>query len=193
MNRTDRHLLAACLLGTILAAAPTSASDRRPPDECGDPAKVSQSYRYLPGTVIEVIDGDTLVVDLHKLNFDEEDAFDRLVEPALGKTTVQLVNIEAPAAPDPWADEAREHLSSTLLGKAIEVMISPHQEPGAPMNVMIELRDGHDLDEGVALLELGLARYRDFGPYALDWWLECKYQRAEERAREAKHGLWGDM
>ncbi len=56
--------------------------------------------------------------------------------------------------------------------------------------VRILLQGGHPIDENVEQLEQGLARFRYFGSYALDSWMTCHYERAQERARKAKIGVW---
>ncbi len=51
---------------------------------------------------------------------------------------------------------------------------------------------GHPVDENVEQLEQGLASFRYFGPHALDSWMRCHYEQAQERARKAKLGVWAN-
>ena len=164
--------------------------DERRPDECGDPRQISQGYRVYESTVIEVVDGDTLVVDT--LGYGSEWEAVAETSPSRGMTTVQLVCVDAPPMTEPIGTEAKNRLSARLLGKKVAVWISPYQEGGAPLNVMISLQGGHLIDENVEQLEQGLARFRYFGPYAIDSWMRCHYEQAEERAQKAKRGIWAN-
>ncbi len=51
----------------------------RPPDECGDPQLISQSYEGYDGTMVEIVDGDTLVVDIHGWEIEDERLSARLL------------------------------------------------------------------------------------------------------------------
>ncbi len=136
----------------------------------------------------EVVDGDTLVVDIHV----REIEFDGVTytSPRSGETTVQLACLAAPPVTEPIGMESKERLSARLLGREVVVEISPYQEEETPLNVMILLEGGHPIDENVEQLEKGLARYRFLGRSALDFWHRCHYERAQERARRAKIGVW---
>ncbi len=162
----------------------------RLPDECGDPRRSSQSYEGYDGTVVEVVDGDTLVIDIHirEIEFDGV----TYTSPRSGETTVQLACLDTPPVTEPIGIESKERLSARLLGKEVTVEISPYQEEGTPLNVMIFLQGGHPIDENVEQLEQGLARYRYFGRHALDFWERCHYERAQERAQKAKIGVWAN-
>jgi endonuclease YncB( thermonuclease family) len=39
-------------------------------------------------------------------------------------------------------------------------------------------------------LAAGLATYRDFGSYAVDWYTECTLRRAQEEAKGGHRGVW---
>ncbi len=162
----------------------------RPPDECGDPRLSSQSYEGYEGTVVEVVDGDTLVVDIRI----REIEFDGVTYTSArrGETTVQLACLGAPPVTEPIGIESKERLSARLLGKEVAVGISPYQEEGTPLNVKIFLQGGHPIDENVEQLEQGLARFRYFGSYAIDSWMTCHYERAQGRAQKAKIGVWAN-
>ncbi len=160
----------------------------RPPDECGDPKLISQSYDGYDGTVVEVVDGDTLVVDIRGWEIEEEGV--TYTSSQSGETTVQLVCLDAPPVTEAIGIESKERLSARLLGKVVDLWISPYQEEGTPLNVWILLQGGHPIDENVEQLEQGLARFRYFGSHAIDSWMTCHYERAQERARKAKIGVW---
>ncbi len=180
-----------CVVLLLCFIAGETAGERgreRPPDECGDPRRISQSYKVYEGTVVKVVDGDTLVVDIRGREIEFEGV--TYTSSLSGRTTVQLVCLDAPPLTEPIGIESKQRLSARLLGKQVTVWISPYQEDGAPLNVMVLLQGGHPIDENVEQLEQGLARFRYFGPHALDSWMRCQYERAQERAQKAKIGVW---
>ena len=152
----------------------------RPPDECGDPARVSQSYALARGKVVEVAGGDRIAVDFPAGPY----------QPLEGRETLRLVDIEAPALDQPVGQESKARLEKRLLGRQVDIWLSPYQEVGKPVNVMVYRKGEYDVDENRGQLEAGMARFIDQGPYAVDSWLGCHYERAEQRAKAAHRGLW---
>jgi endonuclease YncB( thermonuclease family) len=39
-------------------------------------------------------------------------------------------------------------------------------------------------------IESGFATYHRQAPYAVDWYVDCRLQRAESLAQEARRGVW---
>jgi endonuclease YncB( thermonuclease family) len=78
-----------------------------------------------------------------------------------------------------------------LLGRSVEVMFSPVQEDRKPINAMIRVEHGDDLDENRGQIKAGMARSVEQGDYDVDWWTRCHYDKAEERAKAAGRGVWG--
>jgi hypothetical protein len=76
-------------------------------------------------------------------------------------------------------------LAARLLGHNVEIVPSPYQD-GRGVVALVHLR----VDQSVAQLEAGLASYSYFGPYALDWYRECVYKRAQHAARSGQRGIW---
>lgn len=190
MKSRGAWLLSFLLLCFCVSETAGEGDVERPPDECGDPRLISQGYRVEEGTVVEVVDGDTLVVDIHGQESELELVAD--TSPRSGKTTVQLVCVDAPPMTEPIGMESKERLSVRLLRKKVALLISPYQEERTPLNVMLLLQGGHPIAENVEQLEQGLARFRYFGPYAIDSWMRCHYERAEERAQNEKRGVWSN-
>lgn len=156
------------------------ALDIRPPDECGDPAMISQGYALAWGKVVEVVSGDRIAVDFPAEPYQTLD----------GVKTLRLVDIEAPALDQPLGQESKARLEERLLGREVQVWLSPYQEEGEPVNVMVYRKGEHDIDENRGQLEAGMARFVEQGDYSVDWWLSCHYERAEQRAKAARLGLW---
>jgi endonuclease YncB( thermonuclease family) len=171
-------LFLASLAGSEPMSPSAMAADPvlRPPDECGDPRLISQAYEFRTGTVVSVSTGDTAMVEV------------RGGERA-GRTTVRLVEIDAPRD-SRSAAAAREELVKAILGKEVQVMVSPVQKPTMPLTVMITVAGAPGIDVAEQLLAKGLVKYRHFGAFAIDWWLECHYKRAEARAKAAGLGVW---
>ena len=158
----------------------------RPPDECGDPRMISQAYELRIGTVVSVSEGDTAVVEIRPL----------ILPGGLliggeraGRTTVRLVGIDAPRG-SRSAATAREELAKAILGKEVQVLVSPVQKPTMPLTVMLTVAGAPGIDVAEQLLAKGLVKYRYFGAYAIDWWLRCHYTHAEARAKAAGLGVW---
>jgi len=167
-------------------AADPHGSVLRPPDECGDPRMISQAYEGRVGTVVSVSTGDTAVVEIRPLILPGG----RLVGgERAGRTTVRLVAIDAPRG-SPSAATAREELAKAILGKEVQIDISPVQKPTMPLTVMLTVGGAPGIDVAEQLLAKGLVKYRDFGAYAIDWWLRCHYKLAESRAKAAGLGVW---
>lgn len=84
--------------------SPTTASD----DPCGDPVTISQSYGFLSGRVIEVVDGGTFKLLIGKRK----------------TKTVDLIGIKAPRLTDEVGKESREHMSALISNKPVTIYFS---------------------------------------------------------------------
>ena len=134
----------------------------------GSPAAGNQ----IPGRVLRVIDGDSLVLDVRG-----------------GLYQIDLAGIDAPELNQPWGHTAGDHLRR-LLGGAF-VVVDTQATRGSQLLGAIRFKDR---DIGLQLIDAGLAwslysKEPDRGgpiatphPYAL----------AEREARDARRGLWSD-
>jgi endonuclease YncB( thermonuclease family) len=52
------------------------------------------------------------------------------------------------------------------------------------------VRISHVKDAGLATIESGMARYQEPSAYEMSKYAECLYKNAQDKAREAKRGLW---
>jgi hypothetical protein len=166
------------LLITVLAIGPQSNGVATERDPCGDPKMVSQAYSSFHGTVRRVIDPVTLMVEIA-----EQKGF----APFPGCTqspcvvAVRLVNLRPPSEAM-LVETSQRSLSIETLAKEVSLDISPVQ--GTPGVTNARVTSG-DRDINLTQLEGGFASYESFGPYALDWYLECKHKQAQDRAQEA--------
>ena len=158
----------------------------RAADECGDPRAISQAYESFRGTVLEVTEGDTIVVKIEPL-FPALPDLKALERP--NPTTIQLVSIDAPRGSGAAAHRARAELASMVLGKNVAILVSPVQNTKSSLAGMVDVAD---VDVAKELLAKGLVKYRYGGPYAIDWWMECHYKLAETHAKAARVGIWAE-
>lgn len=184
------------LFASLLAAAAPGISQPAPPeDPCGNAILVSQAYMALQGTVVGVIDPVTLLVEVRDVPLLFHPDKDKAVALCAGKPCkVRLVNLDPPLNPGLAALAKRNLLRALGASKRVNLSISPVQNTPGTVNALVDpehYKKGswlYGLNE--AQLEAGLAAYRDFGPYAADWYIDCKLHRAEDRARQARRGLW---
>ena len=167
----------------VLAAAPLPAA-KRPPDPCGDPAKTGQPYLSYTGTVRQILDPVTLLVDVNKVPAGNQ-PFPGC--PAKGcSAKVRLVNLDAPT------DSGVANTAQTMLFKATRsrqliLALSSVQDASGITNVL--LYDGtRSINQ--QQLTAGYATYRPFGPNAIDGYVECKLKRGEDQAKRAGRGVW---
>ena len=145
---------------------------------------VSQMYRAYEGTVLEVIDSVTLLISVAPSPSDSQHFPGCSQEPC--RVRVRLVDLEAPSAAE-IAVEAQRSLAAATLSDTVTLWISPFQKDASITNVLV-YRGTESVNR--RQLESGLATFSDFGPYAVDWYLQCDFRRAQEKARQAKRGLW---
>lgn len=128
----------------------------------------------IPGyhTVIEVIDGDTI-----KVNVDEK------VE------TVRLIGIDAPELPnDCFAQEAKSKAQSVLSGRQIKLKADKSQDNRDRYSRLLRyviLEDGTNFNR--LMVTEGYAReYTFIVPYVL----QAEFKKAQATAKKNNLGLW---
>lgn len=126
----------------------------------------------LDGTVVKVHDGDTITVD-----------------PGRGeRLVVRLQGIDAPELSQAFGREARQHLTSLLLGQRVQIHWKKKDRHGRLVGKV--LLAGRDVDR--ELLLAGFAWH--FKRYEQEQSAEDRlaYQAAETDARAERAGLWRD-
>jgi endonuclease YncB( thermonuclease family) len=177
-----RFLVLGLLVATACAMqAPPPPKVKPSADPCGDARTVNQGYEGLTGKIVGVEDAVTLLVAVDNRYLPPS------FKPALycspAGCRVRLVNLDAPAI---HSAEASSKLGA-LVKKRVGLSISPVQSTDGALNALVDV-DLRDLNE--EQLAAGLATYRDFGPYAVDWYVECRLKRAQEKAKVDHHGVW---
>src|SRR5262245_3001134 len=102
-----------------------------PRDPCGDPMMVSQAYSAVFGTVRDVGDSVTIVVDL------DEQPTGSFSVPLCSRNgcIVRLVNLLPPNISTTGA-LGKEHLAGLCKGKRVELLVSPYQDIPGVLNAM---------------------------------------------------------
>ena len=149
-------------------------------DPCGDPLMESMLWHAVEGKVIDVLDGDTVVMKSNG---------DRLL--------VELVGIESPSLNKPFGMRAQLLLERLVKDKDISVLVNPSDWGSGwgrptPKKILgvVHVEKPIILDVNLELIRAGLARHKNAQSYKMSDYTECQYVKAEEKAREAKHGLW---
>ncbi len=136
-------------------------------EECGSPLVESMLWMSVEGTVIKVIDGDSIIL----LTKDNE------------RKRVNLVAIDSSAA----KDFGRRLLSRLVLNRIVSVLVNPSD---IKRRTIVGVVHGQEKDVNRELLEAGAARFREPAAYSVSDYTACGYRIVERKAREAKKGLW---
>lgn len=132
----------------------------------------TSSADELTGRIVSVADGDTVT----------------LLDANLRQHKIRLSGIDAPERRQPFGNRSRLHLGALVFGRQVTADC-PKTDRYKRAVCRLEV-DG--VDANLAQLEAGMAWHykayaREQSP--TDRW---RYAKAEDRAREARHGLWGD-
>ncbi len=133
--------------------------------------QTSSAYE-LTGRIVSVADGDTVT----------------LLDANLQQHKLRLSGIDAPEKRQPFGNRSRLHLGALVFGRQVRADC-PKTDRYKRAVCRLEV-DG--IDANLAQVEAGMAWHykaytREQSP--ADRW---RYAKAEDRAREARHGLWAD-
>ena len=134
---------------------------------CGDPTVESISFTQFSGKVVEIVDGDTVVIK------------------SKGKRRiVNLVTVDASSN----NSEAQKFLSKKILKKNIFFSISYNSKKDDTQvfaDIFYE-----DISVNRSMLTTGIARYKEPENYTFSNYKACVYQQLEEIAKKEKIGIW---
>lgn len=169
-------------------------------DGCGNPAFESQSYGRRKGKVIRITDSNQLIVkvtnsinvryDKHEENGDDES---KLIEPQTFK--VFLVGIDNSFN----QTEVRKFLTENILNQQVRIIGNTknswktQKDSSQKLNAAVWLLgDNEDINDiSEYLLENGIARFKNFQLTNLvPMRTKCELERAEEKAKREKLGIW---
>lgn len=120
-------------------------------------------------SAVEVIDGDTIEVDL-----------------AGGRETVRIIGVNAPERGECLADEATGRLRELVAGADIELVADESDRDQYGRLLRYVESDGTDV--GAELVRAGLALAREYPP---DTARSHDYELAQQTAEDADAGMWG--
>ncbi len=95
------------------------------------------------------------------------------------------VNLVAVDAGDDPNNLARNFLSELVLNQPVRVMANKTDSETVVGVVKLDLKDVNR-----AMLEAGVVKHRSPEAYAVSAYTNCVYTKVEEKAREAKKGIW---
>jgi len=127
----------------------------------------SAADRLLSGTVLRVLDGDSLIIDVRGAQY-----------------PVELADIDAPELNQPWGRAARDWLGQALTGRFVVVRSSDVSPDGHIRGRLLFKNQ----DPGTTLLYQGLA----WCVPQPDGKAVSEYRDAQTDARTARRGLWSE-
>jgi endonuclease YncB( thermonuclease family) len=136
-------------------------------NECGNPEVESMLWLPIEGTVVKIIDGDS-------------------VKLRINNGQLRIVNLVAIDA-SPAKEVARGLLSQMVLNRKVDVLVNPSKSRVHTLVGVLEL-DGKDVNS--ELLKAGAVKYQAPPPYSVSNYTACGYRIVERIAREAKKGMW---
>lgn len=174
MSRNSRtsYIKIIAILGALTLAGVILAVSVRTTEHT--PAAASAST----GTVVAVVDGDTIDVDLDE-----------------GKQRIRVIGIDTPEiareagkTSDCYAEEARTFLDELLYGRTVELRSDPSQDNIDKYGRL--LRHVYIDGQNAAHEALSAGMGREY-TYSAPYEGQADYQAAEEAARGGQLGLWG--
>ena len=132
----------------------------------------SASAAALTGRIVSIVDGDTVT----------------LLDANLQQHKIRLSGIDAPEKRQPFGNRSRLHLGALVFGRQVTADC-PKTDRYKRAVCRIEV-DG--IDANLAQLEAGMAWH--YKAYAREQRApdRRRYAQAEDRARDARQGLWAD-
>lgn len=120
-------------------------------------------------SVVDVIDGDTIEVEL-----------------AGGRETVRIIGVNAPERGECLADEATRRLRELVAGADVELVAD--QSDRDQYGRLLRYVESGGTDVGAELVRAGLALAREYPP---DTARSHDYEAAQQTAEDAGAGMWG--
>lgn len=167
-------------------------------DGCGSQGAESQTYDYREGKVIKITSSNDLIVNVtHSNARDDEREKDnnesKLIAPQVFR--VFLVGIEKGFN----KEDINKFLTEKILNQEVRVIGNTknswkiEKDDSRELSAVVWLlSDSEDFDDiSEYLLENGIAKYKPFESANLvSIVMPCRLQKAEERAKEEKLGIW---
>ena len=136
-------------------------------NECGNPEVESMLWLSIEGTVVRIIDGDS-------------------VKLRTNNGQLRIVNLVAIDA-SPAKEVARGLLSEMVLNRKVHVLVDPSK---SRVRTLVGVLHLGVKDVNSELLKAGAVKYQTPAPYSVSNYTACGYRIVERIAREAKKGMW---
>ena len=149
-----------------------SAQDSKPlrfeyEKECGDPTVESMSWMSIHGKVVEVLNGEAIIV----LMANNE------------RKRISLAGVNSGSTM-----AARALLINLILNREVSVLVNPSNIDAKEVTGVVHLQSR---DINLELIKEGAARYQAPRPYSMSSYTACVYRIAEKQTREYGTGTWG--
>lgn len=148
-------------------------------DGCGNPLVESQSYESREGKITKIINANTIIFEQSVLNGNKEKA----------THTIELAGIDSSKN----RTKIIEFLKKHILNQEVLVTGNLRNKSDKKLKGLVFVASEDDDIDWINdnLLELGIARYKKFSSnYLVPYNKPCQLEKAEERAKEAKLGIW---
>ncbi|GEM_PF-6167923 len=147
-------------------------------EECGSQVTESQTYNHRWGKVTKIIDGNTITVEVNKVDG---------IEINNSPLNVDLVGIDT----NTNEEEAKKFLTENLLNETVTVIGNIRRDNFFAIVQGKEKTSGKIIEVNRYLLENGIVKFKPFSSgYLVPHRTPCVYQKVEEKARKEKLGLW---
>jgi len=148
--------------------APSSSTSESTTTTSASPETDSPAPTAAGARVVEVVDGDTISVEL-----------------AGAQESVRLIGINAPERGECLSGEATERLRDLVAGKSVELVVD--QTDRDQYGRLLRHVEVAGVDVGAELVRSGLALARDYPP---DTTRSDEYAAAQRAAEDAGVGMW---
>jgi endonuclease YncB( thermonuclease family) len=148
-------------------------------DDCGDTAYESQRYDQRKGKIIKIPGANKVLFNQTSVDGNKEK----------NEFTIELVGIDA----EQNNAAVEKALQDILLKQTVEITGNLRNDSDKTFGGVVRLIDSKEnIDEvNIYLLESGIAKYKPFESANLvSMVMPCRLQKAEERAKTAKVGIW---
>jgi endonuclease YncB( thermonuclease family) len=157
-------------------------------DPCADVLFVDSCFiATYQGKVVEVLDGQTVVIILKKENSLGQSNLKARDLVNGEKVRLRLAGISAPTLKEKYAEESKQNLEKLLLNRMVRVTAFCSYIDGKEgWRAAVEYKN---LDAGIEQIKSGFARY-DGSTVDVQEYRRCHYELAEKKAKSDGKGIW---
>jgi endonuclease YncB( thermonuclease family) len=171
-RNNPRALITWIIAGMLLLSVACSRPTKQPNQDSGRPTANAPGQQTLSGRVVRIADGDTITV----------------LDASNTQHRIRLQGIDAPESKQDFGTQSKKKLSGLIFGKDVEVVYEKTDQYGRLVGKI--LLEGRDIN--LEQVRSGMAWH--YKEYEREQATEDRelYARAEDEARRARRGLWGD-